>query len=56
MPGFESQQGKKTYVDLYPLGYNPTNVVIGKEQLRNHGSTFYTINAEEFWAKPEGEQ
>jgi len=54
--GFESLQGNRTYVDLYPLGYNPTSVIIGKGQVQKNGTTFYTTNAGQFWEKPEGKE
>jgi hypothetical protein len=51
--GFESQLGNRKYVDLYPVGYNPTNVAIGAERAGQSMSTFTTTNANEFWAKPQ---
>lgn len=54
--GFESRKGPRLYVDLYPVGYNPTNVAIGVKPDRTRGGTLYVTNPREFWAPPTGSE
>ena len=52
--GFESRKGPRSYVDLYPVGYNPTNVSIGVKPDASIGGTLTLTNPKEFWAQPPG--
>lgn len=46
---FENKpKNERTYVELYPVGYNPKNVELGKIT----DDTFYTTDADKYWAVP----
>jgi hypothetical protein len=52
LEGFESKKGKRLYIDLYPVGYNPTNVTLGTEQSGRYSTTIYVTNSQQFWVSP----
>lgn len=43
-------KSERVYVELYPVGYNPKNVELGK---LNNGS-YYTTDERQYWAAPSG--
>jgi len=42
-----------TIVNLYPRGYNPKNVELGKVLEIDGVNEIYIDNSEQFWRKPE---
>ncbi len=53
MSGFESSKEKRVYVELYPIGYNPKNITLNKKTEGQRTDTYYLVNDDVFWVKPE---
>jgi tetratricopeptide (TPR) repeat protein len=43
---------ERTYLELYPVGYNPKNVELGKAT----GNSYYTTDDAKYWAAPKNQQ
>jgi hypothetical protein len=43
--GYESKGNSRVYIDLFPVGYNPSNFEFGVKI----GNKYYTTNSEDFW-------